>query len=187
MKNILITGGAGSIGSALAKRLFLLGKYKITLVDNLITGSLSNIPEGVRFIKSDVNNYIEIAPIFISGSFDYVFHYSAIVGVERTLSSPTLVLKDIDGIKNICDLSKNISIKRVFYSSSSEVYGEPVEIPQNEDTTTLNSRLTYAIVKIWERLIYVHIKRNMDLILLFFVFLIHMVQNKAKTLLFLYL
>jgi UDP-glucose 4-epimerase len=69
------------------------------------------------------------------------------VGVKRTLEQPVLVLKDIDGIKNILDLSKNTGVKRVFFSSSSEVYGEPVELPQNEQTTPLNSRLPYAIVK----------------------------------------
>jgi UDP-glucose 4-epimerase len=57
------------------------------------------------------------------------------------------VLDDISGINNILKLSKNSRVKRVFYSSSSEVYGEPVEIPQNEETTPLNSKLPYAIVK----------------------------------------
>ena len=57
------------------------------------------------------------------------------------------MLKDIDGIRNILRLSKNTGVKRIFYSSSSEVYGEPVEVPQNESTTPLNSRLPYAIVK----------------------------------------
>ena len=82
-----------------------------------------------------------------SGGFDYVFHYAAVVGVHRTLQNPLAVLRDIDGIRNILELSKNTGVKRVFYSSSSEVYGEPVEIPQNESTTPLNSRLPYAIVK----------------------------------------
>ena len=79
--------------------------------------------------------------------FDYVFHYAAVVGVKRTLENPKLVLNDIDGIRNVLDLAKNTGVKRVFFSSSSEVYGEPVEIPQREDTTPLNSRLPYAIVK----------------------------------------
>ncbi len=79
--------------------------------------------------------------------FDYVFHYAAVVGVKRTLANPVMVLDDIQGIKNILDLSKNTGVKRVFYSSSSEVYCEPVELPQNEHTTPLNSRLPYAIVK----------------------------------------
>ena len=79
--------------------------------------------------------------------FDFVFHYAAVVGVKRTLKNPMMVLEDIEGIKNILLLSKNTGVKRVFYSSSSEVYGEPFEIPQNEKTTPLNSRLPYAIVK----------------------------------------
>ena len=79
--------------------------------------------------------------------FDYIFHYAAVVGVKRTLDNPAKVLNDIQGIKNILELAKNAGVKRVFYSSSSEVYGEPVEFPQNEDTTPLNSKLPYAIVK----------------------------------------
>ena len=58
-----------------------------------------------------------------------------------------MVLDDIQGIKNVLQLSKNSSVKRVFFSSSSEVYGEPVELPQNEETTPLNSRVPYAVVK----------------------------------------
>jgi UDP-glucose 4-epimerase len=76
-----------------------------------------------------------------SRPFDYVFHYAAVVGVKRTLDNPITVLNDIDGIKNILSLAKNTGVSRVFYSSSSEVYGEPVEFPQNKDTTPLNSRL----------------------------------------------
>ena len=69
------------------------------------------------------------------------------VGVLRTLENPVSVLNDLEGIKNVLTLSKNTGVKRVFYSSSSEVYGEPVHLPQNETTTPLNSRLPYAIVK----------------------------------------
>jgi UDP-glucuronate decarboxylase len=69
------------------------------------------------------------------------------VGVQRTLDNPVMVLRDIDGIQNILELSKNTGVRRVFFSSSSEVYGEPVELPQNELTTPLNSRLPYAVVK----------------------------------------
>jgi len=76
-----------------------------------------------------------------------VFPYAAVVGVERTFANPMKVLRDIHGIANILLLSKNTNVKRIFFSSSSEVYGEPVEFPQNEVTTPLNSRLPYAIIK----------------------------------------
>jgi UDP-glucose 4-epimerase len=58
-----------------------------------------------------------------------------------------MVLDDIYGIRNILDLSKRTGVKRVFYASSSEVYGEPVHLPQHETITPLNSRLPYAVVK----------------------------------------
>jgi UDP-glucose 4-epimerase len=151
MQKILITGGAGNVGSSLVKRLVASGNYAITVVDDLSTGNivkLSNLEKGqIEFIKADVNNFNDISPIMVSRAFDYVFHYAAVVGVKRTLEHPINVLKDIEGIKNILDLSKNTGVKRVFFSSSSEVYGEPVEFPQNEDTTPLNSRLPYAVVK----------------------------------------
>jgi UDP-glucose 4-epimerase len=149
MTNILITGGAGNVASALANKLAENNDNFIVIVDNLSTGSASKVPqkENVTFIKADANNYNDIVSVFVRYNFDFVFHYAAVVGVKRTLDNPILVLNDIEGIKNILSLSKNSCVKRVFYSSSSEVYGEPFEIPQNESTTPLNSRLPYAIVK----------------------------------------
>ncbi len=151
MKKILVTGGAGNVGGSLVEALLKDQDKYVVVVDNLITGSLEKIPfmhlNNFKFIKADVNNYDEIAAIMLSYQFDYVFHYAALVGVKRTLENPIKVLDDIQGIKNILTLSKNTGVLRVFYSSSSEVYGEPVEYPQNEHTTPLNSRLPYAIVK----------------------------------------
>jgi nucleoside-diphosphate-sugar epimerase len=150
MIKILITGGAGNVGGALACHLVQNKDYQIVVADNLITGNTKNLPQGYdnfTFIKCDANNYNDLSAIMLAFRFDYVFHYAALVGVKRTLNNPISVLHDIDGIKNILDLSKNTGVKRIFYSSSSEVYGEPVEFPQNEHTTPLNSRLPYAIVK----------------------------------------
>lgn len=148
---ILITGGAGFIPSALAEKLAENPENYIVIVDSLLTGSLEKVPvskhNNIKFIKCDVNEFRDISSVFYAYSFDYVFHYAAMVGVKRTLENPVKVLNDISGIKYILNLSKNSGVKRVFYSSSSEVYGEPVEFPQNEHTTPLNSRLPYAIVK----------------------------------------
>ncbi|MEQ8323666.1 MAG: NAD-dependent epimerase/dehydratase family protein [Vicingaceae bacterium] len=150
--NILVTGGAGFIGSATALKLSENSSNLVVVIDNLLTGHVDNLAAGktrknLVFIKEDVNNVKEVSDIFARYSFDYVFHYAAIVGVQRTLANPILVLNDISGLKNIMSLSKNTGVKRIFFSSSSEVYGEPVELPQNEHTTPLNSRLPYAIVK----------------------------------------
>lgn len=150
-QTILVTGGAGFVGSWLVDRLIKQPNVFVVIVDDLTTGTAKNLPTKFRnrwkFIKCDVNNYREISAIMLAFRFDYLFHYAAVVGVQRTLDNPSNVLRDIDGLKNILDLSKNTGVKRVFYSSSSEVYGEPVEMPQNEKTTPLNSRLPYAVVK----------------------------------------
>lgn len=152
MKNYLVTGGAGFIGSGMAEKLAADANIKVVIVDNFVTGLTEKLPDlnlypNVRFIKCDVNNYEDIASVFYAYKFEYVFHYAALVGVKRTLQNPVAVLEDVKGLENILRLSKNTNVKRVFYSSSSEVYGEPVEFPQNENTTPLNSRLPYAVVK----------------------------------------
>lgn len=146
---ILITGGAGFVPSSLADALLTMPDTEVVLVDNFLTGRKENIPthSRCRFIKNNVNNYNDIAPVFLAFKFDFVFHYAAVVGVKRTLENPVMVLEDIQGIRNVLDLSKNTGVKRVFFSSSSEVYGEPVHLPQHEHNTPLNSRLPYAVVK----------------------------------------
>lgn len=150
-RKILVTGGAGFVGSSLAEELISDQNNFVVVVDNLQTGSKEKLPiakyDNLKFIHCDVNKEEEITSVFHTFSFDYVFHYAALVGVKRTLDNPVSVLEDIAGIKNILNLSKNTGVQRIIYASSSEVYGEPVEFPQNEETTPLNSRLPYAIVK----------------------------------------
>ncbi|MDZ7898037.1 MAG: NAD-dependent epimerase/dehydratase family protein [Arcicella sp.] len=147
----MITGGAGFVPSSLADRLLLDENNFIVVIDNLLTGYKKNLSspqnKNYHFIKCDANNYRDLSAVMLSYKFDYVFHYAAVVGVKRTLANPLMVLEDIKGIENVLNLAKNTGVKRVFYSSSSEVYGEPVEFPQNEHTTPLNSKLPYAIVK----------------------------------------
>jgi len=142
---ILLTGGAGFVGSNMAERLAQDPNNQIVVVDNFRTGSPDKLPSpekypNVRFIKADVNEFRDISGVFYAYHFDYVFHYAALVGVKRTLNNPVSVLRDIRGIENILELSRNTGVARVFFSSSSEVYGEPVEFPQNEKTTPLLCR-----------------------------------------------
>jgi UDP-glucuronate decarboxylase len=151
MRKILVTGGAGNVGGALVEKLVQDKTNFVVVVDDLSTGYLLKLPskehENWKFIKADVNDYREISAIMLAYNFHYVYHFAAVVGVIRTQENPVSVLNDISGIKHILNLSKNSSVKHVFFSSSSEVYGEPVELPQHEHRTPLNSRVPYAVVK----------------------------------------
>ena len=147
--NIIITGGAGNIGGSLSRELVKKG-HNVIILDNLSTGDRRKLPskkfKNWEFIKCDINK-IDLSKIFRNKKIDYIFHYAAVVGVQRTLKNPKFVLNDIKGIENILNFAVKKKIKRIFYASSSEIYGEPVTIPQDEFTTPLNSRLPYAIVK----------------------------------------
>jgi len=148
---ILLTGGAGNIGSALAESFLQDPNNFVVIVDDLSTGFKEKLPPAEnsnwKFIKADVNNLSDLTSIMHTHNFDYVFHFAAVVGVLRTQENPISVLNDIEGIRNILNLSKNSTVKHVYFASSSEVYGEPVELPQNEYKTPLNSRVPYAVVK----------------------------------------
>ncbi len=146
-KKILIAGGAGFIGSNLSNRLSENKEFEIHVCDNLLTGNKKNLNKSIIFHNIDINSFQKINKIFNKYKFDYIFHYAAVVGVNRTLENPIMVLEDIKGLENIFKLCVLHKIKRVFFSSSSEVYGEPVHMPQNEDITPLNSKLPYAVVK----------------------------------------
>lgn len=151
MNKILVTGGAGFVGSCMVDKLINDPNNFVVIIDDLSTGNIKRLPtthtDRWKFIKCSVNTYRDISSVMMAYQFDYVFHYAAVVGVQRTLENPVKVLNDISGFKYLLDLCKNTGVKRVFFSSSSEVYGEPFEHPQNEQTTPLNSRLPYAVVK----------------------------------------
>ena len=119
MSKILVTGGAGNVGGALARKLAENRKYEVIIADDLSTGSKSKLPSRTyknwKFVHCDVNNYKEISELMLVNQFDFVFHYAAVVGVKRTQENPIAVLNDIDGIRNVLQLSKNSSVKRVFF------------------------------------------------------------------------
>ena len=96
MAYILITGGAGSIGGSLARELLKNEKNFVVIADNLITGQENNLPKinqnKWKFINSNINIYSDISAIMKTYKFDYVFHYAALVGVERTQKYPLKVL-----------------------------------------------------------------------------------------------
>jgi len=99
--NILITGGAGNLGSSLAKMLASKSENTVVVADKFLTGKSINLPKdnpNLKLIAADSNSMQEMSNIFQKFNFDLVFHYAAVVGVERTLNDPIAVLNDIDGI-----------------------------------------------------------------------------------------
>jgi UDP-glucose 4-epimerase len=149
MKKVLITGGAGFIASSLTDALLATGNYSVVGVDNFLTGKKEFLPRhpNYTFIECDVNNLLAFEQALAGYEFDYLFHYAAVVGVIRTTENPKMVMDDITGLQQVFEYARKRRIKRIFFSSSSEVYGEPVHLPQHEYETPLNSRLPYAVVK----------------------------------------
>lgn len=137
-QTVLVTGGAGFIGSHLCDRLIELGA-KVVCFDNLFTGKKENIAHlnenpNFTFILGDANDYKNLhVEVFQKNKIDYVFHYAAVLGVKRVSEDPLLVLPDIVGIENILKLAKEFSVKKIVYASSSEAYGHSGELPLRED------------------------------------------------------
>ncbi|WNJ16042.1 UDP-glucuronic acid decarboxylase family protein [Pontibacter sp. G13] len=131
-QKVLVTGGAGFLGSHLCDR-FLDEGFEVIAMDNLITGSLSNIAhlfgrDGFTFVKHDVTNYT-----FVEGNLDYILHFASPASPIDYLKLPIQTLKvGALGTHKILGLAKEKKA-RVLIASTSEVYGDPLEHPQTED------------------------------------------------------
>lgn len=130
--NILITGGAGFIGSHLCRILVERGD-SVICIDNLITGSKANIDNlsgnpKFRFIEHDVSDHIEI-----KDKLDWVFHFASLASPKHYLNYPIKTLKSgLLGTYNCLGLAKEKRAK-FFLASTSEVYGDPLVHPQPEE------------------------------------------------------
>lgn len=131
-QKVLITGGAGFLGSHLCDR-FLDEGYEVVAMDNLITGNIQNIQhlfgrDGFKFVKHDVTNYT-----FVEGRLDYILHFASPASPIDYLKIPIQTLKvGAMGTHKILGLAKEKGA-RVLIASTSEVYGDPLIHPQTED------------------------------------------------------
>ncbi|MEM6263417.1 MAG: UDP-glucuronic acid decarboxylase family protein [Bacteroidota bacterium] len=129
---VLVTGGAGFLGSHLCDR-FLAEGYRVVAMDNLITGNLKNIQhlfgnDDFKFVKHDVTNYT-----FVEGELDYIMHFASPASPIDYLKLPIQTLKvGAMGTHKILGLAKEKGA-RVLIASTSEVYGDPLIHPQTED------------------------------------------------------
>ncbi len=151
---VLITGGAGFIGSHLAERLLKDGN-KVVVIDNLSTGSLKNIEDfkkhsGFEFVEGDVRDAELLEPLVERS--EAVFHLAAAVGVKLIAEAPVHTIEtNIGGTETVLDMANKFG-KKILIASSSEVYGKSETIPFCEDDDivlgrTSLSRWAYACSK----------------------------------------
>ena len=140
---ILVTGAAGFIGFNFCNLLLTDKKYKIVGIDNLNSyydvklkkkrANLLKKYKNFKFIKTDINNNISLEKIFKKNKFDFVLNLAAQAGVRYSIDHPRKYIEsNIVGFFNIIENSKKYKIKRLFYASSSSVYGENKNFPLNE-------------------------------------------------------
>lgn len=133
---ILITGGAGFIGSNLADKLVKDG-HKVVVVDNLSTGKKENINPKVKFYKISVED-ISIKEIFEKERPEIVFHFAAQIDVRKSLEDPLDDAKvNILGSLNIFENCKKFKVKKIIFASSAAVYGKTSILPASEDCQTI--------------------------------------------------
>jgi len=151
---VLVTGGAGFIGSHLTERLLKDG-HEVAAIDNLSTGSLKNIENyrehsGFEFVMGDIRNAKLMEPLVEHS--DMIFHLAAAVGVKLIVEDPVLTIEtNISGTEIVLDMANKFS-KKTFLASSSEVYGKSEAVPFREEDdivlgSTSFSRWAYACSK----------------------------------------
>jgi UDP-glucose 4-epimerase len=147
---ILVTGGAGFIGSNLVDRL-VEADAEVTVLDNLYTGQMKNIEKrkqnkNLHFVKGDIRNSKLVKELV--NDVDAVFNLAAIVSVPRSIENPLLTNDvNVTGTLNLLKASLDSNIKRFIQASSAAVYGEPKTLPVQEDSH-LEPLSPYAVSKL---------------------------------------
>jgi UDP-glucuronate 4-epimerase len=158
MKNILITGGAGFIGSHLVDRLLAEGGWRITVVDDFndfydpaikrenVRARLAN-PD-YDLVEADIRNQAALEQAFAGSGFDCIVHLAARAGVRPSLKEPRLYVEtNINGTLNLLELARTHGVKQFVFGSSSSVYGMNAKVPFSEDDPIFNPISPYAATK----------------------------------------
>lgn len=158
MKKLLITGGAGFIGSHLVDRLLATGVERIEVIDDFndfydpaikranIRAHLKDPRYNISEI--DIRNRTAVEPLFQKNNFDCVVHLAARAGVRPSLSEPQLYTEtNINGTLNLLDLARQHNIKQFVFGSSSSVYGINAKVPFSEDDPIRQPISPYAATK----------------------------------------
>lgn len=146
-KNVLVTGGAGFIGSHLVEKL-VAASARITVLDSFVTGSMENlaaVQHKITIIKDDIRSYD--ACLQACRNQDYVFHLAAHISVPESMHHPLLCQEvNIKGTYNVLEAARTHSVKRFIFSSSCAVYGQK-DTPCAE-TDACNPTSCYAYSKL---------------------------------------
>jgi len=144
MSKIIVTGGAGFIGSHLVDK--LVENHQVIVIDNLFSGKEENINPKAEFHNLDITDFDSIKPLF--ENVDYVFHLAAIPRVPFSVEDPISTSKtNILGTVNVFKAAADNNVKRVVFASSSSVYGDQPEQPLKEDMKP-NAISPYALQKL---------------------------------------
>jgi len=157
-KRILVTGGAGFIGSHLVDQLLAEGGSKVTVIDDFndfyspqikrsaVKPHLEN--PNYKLVEADIRDTDAIANVFADGSFDCVVHLAARAGVRPSLKEPTLYTEtNINGTQNLLELAKTHGVPQFVFGSSSSVYGINSKIPFSEEDRIFQPISPYAATK----------------------------------------
>ena len=149
MKNILITGGSGFIGSHLVEKLLHKGHY-VTVLDNFSTGKTSNLEKvidnsNLKIIDSDIRDLSNIITFF--NKIDTVFHLAALAEIVPSIENPKDYFDtNVTGTFNVIEASKINNISKIIYSASSSCYGLPTKFPTPEKHS-MDPMYPYALTK----------------------------------------
>ena len=133
---LLVTGGAGYVGSVSARVLMAAG-HEVTVLDNLGRGHREAIPAGAEFVECDLLDAQALTTALPADAFDGVLHCAAFALVGESVTSPELYWRNnITGSLNLLDAIRAAGIKRLVFSSTCAVYGEPEVVPIAEDCPT---------------------------------------------------
>ena len=149
MANVLVTGGAGFIGSNLVDKLIEL-KHTVYVVDDLSTGKKEYVNKKASLVKLDLadKKYLKTLKVLMQqANIELVYHVAALPRVEPSILDPfTSHRINIDATMNLLQAMKETGVKKIVFSSSSSVYGQPVNVPTTE-AEPLNAMSPYALHK----------------------------------------